>query len=322
MALKLPSINSIFMESPEDGDVRVSRGQSWIPEAPSTKKPDEYVVDAAGRGDYLTIADALTALGASSGTIRVLAGNYTITSNISLGANQSIIGSGYGTNITTTSDITLITLSGNRSGIYMCRIDGNNTGGSQIGISASGDECTIKDCWVTQMGFHGISVTGDKCIIEGCRIEDCSDRCIDTNGINYLAISDCYINNAGEEGIQLTGAHDTKIVGNEISSAGDSGIDMVSSTHSVICGNRIFSNGDDNTNGDGIELTTGCNENVITGNHIGNNDGYGVDIQAGAIRNCVVGNVVYNNEDGAILDNGTSTLSVTATDGDDLNVVA
>ena len=309
MGLKIRGVPNIFSNSTEDGQVLKSFGIRRVPSEDddtivSLKKSDEYVVDAAGDGDYTTIAAALAELGASSGTIRVLAGNYTITSNISLGANQSIVGSGYGTNITTTSNITMITLTGNRSAIYMCRIDGNNTGSSQVGVVVTGDECVVKDCWITQMGDRGMTIGGNRCVVEGCRIEDCTDTCVYVSG-DHLFMSDTIIDNSAENGMHLNGASDGSVVGCRIENHGEHGIECDSTAHFCISGCRIFSNGDNNNNGDGIEFGAGCHENVVTGCHIGNNDGNGItDGDGNNHRQCVVGNVVYNNEDNEIVQNG------------------
>lgn len=313
MVLKLQNIKDIFETSAEDGQIEKIFGKRKIPSDDNDTtgiKPDEYVVDAAGNGDYTTIADALTALGASSGTIRVLAGTYTITDNISLGANQTIFGSGYGTLITTTSNITLITLTGNRSSIFMCRIDGNNTGAAQVGIYVVGDECVIRNCWITQMGDIGIlfGTAPKRTIIEGCVIEDCGDRCIELNDGEHWMISDSVIDNSSNDGIQGVGADFGSIIGCKITNNGEHGIDLTSCTQITIVGNYIFSNGDNNANGDGVEFSA-CNDCIVTGNIIHTNDGVGVDIDAATSnRTVVIGNSVLNNEDGQITDNGTSSV--------------
>lgn len=333
MGLKIPSLTggmNIFKSSPNDGQVQKSRGSRRIPsddddtETP-LKKSDEIVVDAAGNGDFTTIAAALTELGASAGTIRILAGNYLTTTNISLGTNQNIIGSGYGTRIHTTSDITILTLTGNRSSIYLSRIDGNTTGSSQKGISVVGDECQIKDCWITQMGDLGVSVTGDRCFIEGCTVEDCTDDCVYINGSDFM-VSDCIIDNSQSDGIALGGTGDSgSIVGNKINGHGENGIVTNSSNQITIVGNYIFSNGDNNNDGDGIHLGSGSHDCCITGNIIHTNDGYGIDI--GAVNNTVImGNSILNNEDGSVNDAGTTThpngtVGTNSLSMDDLNVV-
>lgn len=315
MALKVPNVvtqQNIFIESPEDDQIFKVGGHRRIPiDQPTGTKPDEYVVDAAGNGDYTTIAEALTALGSGSGTIRVLAGTYAITSNISLAANQSIIGSGYGTLIQTTSNITLITLTGNRSAIYMCRIDGNNGLSSQDGINIVGDECIVKDCWITQMGGDGIKIddAADRFFIQGTIIEDIDVKAIDMGNSQHWMISDCIIDNAGDDGISMVGADFGSIIGCKIQDHGEDGLDMTSCTQICIAGCYIFSNGDNNNNGDGIDLAA-CNDCCITGNIIHTNDGYGVDVSGATCnRTVIVGNNIQNNEDGEINDAGTSTVN-------------
>lgn len=309
----LPGIN-FFGNSPQDGQSNIWRGGRRVPETPSGGvSPDEYVVDAAGNGDFTTIAEAITALGASSGTIRVLAGTYLITTVLTLAANQSIIGSGYGTNITTTSNITCINLDGNRSAIYMCRIDGNSTGTSQNGISIEGEDSIAKDCWITQMGNDGIIVENDadKVVIEGCKVEDCVDILVNIKAANFGILSNNYLDNStGDDCIQMVGGDSWTISGNKIQNSGVHGLQMLNADFSTITGNYIFSNGDNNTNGDGISITD-CQKTVIVGNYINGNDGVGVRLTKTIIcdRNLIVGNIIYGNEDGEIVDNGDNTLA-------------
>ncbi|MAH51810.1 hypothetical protein CMI37_38695 [Candidatus Pacearchaeota archaeon] len=299
-----------FQKAAADGDSPIARGGGTRQGTIRVAKSDEFIVAADGTGDFLTIAEALTKLGSSSGTIRVKAGNYLITENISLGANQSIIGSGYGTRIHTTSNIDLITLSGNRSAIFMCRIDGNSTGTSQNGIVADGTECIIKDCWITQMGGDGIQSEGDRTIIHGTRVEDCGVQCIHINVSDGGSIVGCNIDNASDSGILMVSGDQWTIVGNQIVNHGEDGIEMVSSSFNQVTGNYIFSNGDNNTDGNGVHLSGEANhENVMTGNVISTNDGHGVEIDANSSNNVIVGNSIRNNEDGSVDDNGTATVN-------------
>lgn len=296
----------LFLNSPEDDEVLQFQGSRSIP-GTSGKDPDEFVVDAAGNGDFLTIAEALTELGVSSGTIRVLAGTYTITTALTLAANQSIIGSGYGTNITTTSNITCITSTANRVMVENCRIDGNNTGAAQNGIDFSGTECTIRNCWVTQMGGVGIIIGGARTMIIGCIVEDCTGDCLSIGGDNGSIVG-CEIDNSGDTGIEMISGDQWTIVGNRITNHGLHGIRMTSCSFNQITGNYIFSNGD-TTVGDGINLSV-SQENVIVGNHISQNNDMGVRITttATSYRTLIVGNVVLNNNDGQISDGGSLSL--------------
>jgi len=312
MVKVIPGIPNLFSDLGSDGQVLKKYGKRKIPsdddDTVSTKKPDEIVVDAAGNGDFKTIAAGLTELGASAGTIRVLAGIYPITSTLTLGANQTIFGSGYGTNITTTSDITLVNLNGNRSSIFMCRVDGNSTGSSQLGITVGGDECVIRNCWITQIGDIGINIEdgSDRVVIEGCVIKDCGDRCLHLLGDKFM-VSDCVIENSADDGIAMTSADFGSIIGNKITSHGEHGIDMVSCSQTCIVGNYIYSNGDNNNNGTGIDMGPSCNDTCVTGNILHTNDGYGINVSGSAT--VLVGNSILNNEDGGINDTGVGTVS-------------
>ena len=262
------------------------------------------IVAQDGSGDFDSIQEALDSI--SGGTIFVKEGTYTLTSTLTLGANDILVGAGFGTKIITTSDITMITASGVRSGIYNLRLVGNSTGSSQVGINVSGNEVIIRDCWILNMGNDSIIHSGNNGLITGCFIQDAEGRCIDASG-DYLKISDNYIDDATDSGILMTGCLGSQIIGNQILNHGEAGVELISSTQVSIVGNYIFSNGDNNTNGDGIEVRNGSNDCCISGNSSHTNDGYGIDVQAGANNTIIIGNSILNNEDGAVLDNGTTT---------------
>ena len=48
----------------------------------SSKEPDSHIVDAAGNGDYLTIGEAIDALGGGAGVIHIKKGEYSETIKI------------------------------------------------------------------------------------------------------------------------------------------------------------------------------------------------------------------------------------------------
>ena len=299
---RLPLAFSAF--SPGDGDVSTSWGSRLLPSG----RADELIVAADGSGHYETIQEALDILGAGSGTIRVKNGTYTITAALDLKASQTIIGSGYGTKIDTTSNITFFTGSGNRTIIERIRIRGNSVGAAQKGINLSGNECVVRNCWVENMGNRGVIMSGSEPIMESCRVVDCDDDNVVFGAGDHAILADSFINNSGGTGVLLTSAVGSNITGCQITNHGDGGVRLVSSGQCTITGNYIFSNGDNNTNGDGVEIAGNSHENCVTGNILHSNDGYGIDVQSGCQKNVIQGNSILNNEDGAILDNGTDTL--------------
>ena len=313
MALNFLTANQLFKHSKayNQGGGRVRKGMA------------SFVVAQDGSGDYDTIQEALDSLPGVGGAVFVKEGTYTLTTTLTVGtANTILFGAGYGTKITTTSNISLVTSTKNRVVVQDLSLVGNSTGSSQKGINFTGNECTVKNCWILDMGDLGISFTGDNGLITGCFIKDCEDDCIYLSTCNYTRISDCFIDDSTDNGIYIVSGLGNSIIGCQIVNHGNDGVELVSTTQNMITGCYIFSNGDNNTNGDGVEIKTGAHDNCITCNSLHTNDGYGVDIQAGANKNIIMGNSILNNEDGAINDSGTSTFYQTASDSDPLNVVA
>ena len=95
MANQFPHFKFGFRNNPSDDDVDIYDGARKKPGSVSVKKSDEFIVAADGTGDFLTIQEALDELGVSSGAIRVKAGDYLITTGLTLEANQALISSGY-----------------------------------------------------------------------------------------------------------------------------------------------------------------------------------------------------------------------------------
>jgi len=305
--------------SPEDSQVDTWQGSRRQPQ--TQKSSVEVVVDAAGGGDFMTIADALTFLGSNPGVVHVKAGTYTITATLTLTTNQELRGSGYGTLIQTTSNITMVTASGNRSGVFNLRLDGNSTGSSQKGIVSSGNQSIVRDCWITNMGGNSVVSSGDNFLLTGCYIQDAEEDMVVLSG-DWVRVSDCFMDDSSEDGVVMSGVLGGAITGCQIVNNGEHGINSVSSAQCLINGNYIFSNGDNNTDGNGIALGA-SHDNCVIGNVCHTNDGYGIAIANTPTNKVVViGNSCLNNEDGAILDNGTATLKQTATDGDPLNIIA
>lgn len=82
------------------------------------------------------------------------------------------------------------------------------TGGTDNGISVSGDNVLIKDCWVKGATGDGISITSaSRTQIDTCAIEDCSGIGIDIgNSTSLSTIKKCIITgNSG--GVRLSGSN-------------------------------------------------------------------------------------------------------------------
>ncbi len=289
MVLNISRVPSIFQNSPADDEISIYDGQQWRPGAnPDTQYTSvEVTVDAAGNGDFLTIAEAFIFLGASPGVVHVKAGTYTITGTITLADEQELRGSGYGTLIQTTMNAALVTASGDNTGVYNLRLDGSDAGISQTGISISGDFCTVRNVWITDMGRDGILAVGtESSIVDGCRISDC-----DRNGIYFVpntlgSITNCDIQTCDNQGIELNGA-----------------------LYNIISANNVHNCGSTSAGEGGIEISGNSFQNIIQGNSIRDNAGAnetGLTIGASAIENVITGNILINNTTN-FTDNGTNT---------------
>ena len=100
----------------------------------------EFVVAPDGTGHFGSITEALAELGTRAGTIRVKAGTYTIETLQNLSANQEIIGSGFGTILSTSNNIAVLASSSDNVIIQNLKIQGSKSGSGQTGIALSGDK--------------------------------------------------------------------------------------------------------------------------------------------------------------------------------------
>lgn len=292
--LNISRVPSVFKSSPADSQISIYDGQQWRPgENPDTQYTAmEVCVDAAGNGDFLTIPEAFTFLGASPGVVHVKAGTYTITASITLATQQELRGSGYGTLITTTMNGALVTSSANNVGVYNLRLDGNSVGAAQTGIVCSGDQCIIRDCWIIDMGADGISVggTSGRINIDSCVIENCSNRGILLNASDLGIISNCEITQCDNQGIRITNT----------------------ALYNVIIGNNIHNNGSGGVDDAGILMDGLVFQNIINSNSIRDHAGAnetGLLIKTSASppsENIVMGNISQNNTTN-FTDGGTST---------------
>lgn len=275
--LNISPIPSIFKASPEDNQVFKSQGYKGIPG--DLYNAVEVVVDASGQGDYLTIAEAFTFLGTSPGVVYIKAGSYTITATITLQNNQELRGSGYGTLITTTMDAALVTASGDNTGVYDLRLDGNVTGTGQSGISGGGNNITVRNVWIQDMGGNGIVASGSTgFIVDGCRISNCNINGIYFAPVTLGAITNNDITTCDDNGIKFNPAYYNTVVGNNIHNCGsasvrEGGILIVGiSFQNIISSNSVRDNA--GANETGIYIYNDGNaplENIITNNLLKNN---------------------------------------------------
>lgn len=293
------------------------------------------IVAADGSGDFTDIQTAINALPAAGGVVYIKEGTYPITTAILItGDDVSIIGTGNGTKITTTSDITMINISAD-DGVHLSLlyIYGDSTKANNDGIylddinGASVESCRIENC-----GRHGIKTNlGTYNLITECLIKDCEGSGIWMYEEGVWTIAECYINSCTQSGIYVdsvaqviianneigfnenygiyaTNCSWMRILGNNITSSTYDGIRLVSQSYSIIANNELTLNDSaDSTTYSGIFLDA-CDYCNIASNVCWGNDNYGIDISnATCDKNIVIGNQCLGNTTGPINDSGTAT---------------
>ncbi len=283
------------------------------------------VVATDGTGDFTDIQAAIDSLPTGGGVVYVKEGTYTITATITRAIdNVGIIGAGKSTQISTSSNISMIKVL-NKSGwnIENLFINGAGTGTDNVGVNLDGaTECNIKGCWIENTG--GISIlldnssdnniiwsnhldseltgirinSGDQNIAQG-NIINC-----DANGIRVDSINNIIINNQIIGDGTTAGNHGIFIVG---------GNNIVESNYVTACG------------GNGINIQ--ADKNSVVGNQCISNSIDGINITAAADRTLVSGNTCLSNTTSQIDDNGTNTHpnGASGTNNlalDDLNIIA
>jgi len=315
MALKLKGIPNIFERGGEDGQILKFRGGRRNPEDDNdTSSPTaEIIVAADGTGDFLTIAEALTDLGANPGIIRIKAGTYNISSGINTSANgQHFIGSGWETIIdTTTNNITAFTLDQSNCSIRNLKIVGTRTIGTiNDGIKSSSANNVIENVRIEEMGANGIALNAStRNMVQNCSIFDCADSSIVLNGGSDCIVSNNILYNSDQNGIEATSTANFHLITNNlIKDHGDDGILIDNGDDFIIEGNIVEGNGSAATE-DNIHILD-CVGTTILGNRCRGSAGYGISLDAAATvadRTCIVGNILVNNTTGALDDNGTNT---------------
>ena len=192
--------------------------------------PEEY--GAVGDG---STNDAVAFQSAINSGLPIFLGkkNYRISTTLTTGSNMCLIGSGKGTILSTTSNIAIISITGDYNTIRDIQFLGNNTGTSQNGISCIGAVALttyrlanlINGCWFTNLSGNGIvgqymigSASGSNhegsMMVSDCTVDNCNF------GINFgLRAEYCCINNCNvfnsTTGVSITGGNNS-IIGGQI----------------------------------------------------------------------------------------------------------
>ena len=248
-----------------------------------------------GTADEVEINAALNVLPTAGGSVQLLEGTYTIAAQIIISANTiSLIGSGSGTVIQTTSNIIMINVGAYENVLLSkIRLYGSSAGIAQTGIVFTGTEYSIVDkCWFDNMGANGIRFATNvlHCTINDCFATNCDGYAIylgTANSTRHCIVKGCQVYDNNNVGILSIGWYSI-ITGNTASGNGSGGIHCFSNTS--ITGN-ICTGNDSN----GIHIQ-GSN-NLVDGNYSYDNE-HGIFLSPGPVNvdNCVItSNISYDN---------------------------
>ncbi len=264
----------------------------------------QAVVDTSGEGDFTTIAAAVTYLTTlGGGVIFLTPGLYTVTSNIYLDVNISIIGVdpdlcfidfqagnrgilGYSKKNFNLENVTLQNSTSTSGAVYLS----NSAGHIVRNCKFTGNVVDVEfyHCTDSVVEFCGFSNTAQPVYVNGgSNIRIRHNSMISTTSANgairltgscaYILLFDNYIDghqSATNGAIYADNANYVKIIGNVVKDSNGHGIYVSGAfTRSLISENTVYS-----CNGDGIKLT-GIDSNVIiNNNHSTYNGGKGLYI--------------------------------------------
>jgi parallel beta-helix repeat protein len=324
---------------------RIQNGAvTWPKLAPGIGKEGETLVVAAsnsnnanradyactGTADDVIINQALNALPAAGGSVILMEGNYNITNSIVIPkATVTLTGVGNGTLIQTSSDITMINVTGfNEIIITKLKLTGSTTT-NNLGILFSNTTSSrIVDCYINLTGNYAIrNVTGAENYFQNnhiynsksdcIRIDSGADNIISSNWISspdstnliYLASTDNTVTGNhifdGTYGIYVDADYNN-ITGNSISNTvnlpgtGTTGI-YLNKEHCSVAGNTCLSCNQ------GVYINTTAHNNNITGNFLFGN--YGVYLLGD--DNVICGNTCNLNSASGIYTNGAKYCTIT-----------
>src|SRR3989344_56406 len=146
--------------------------------------------------------DIIFCLSTASGGITTVPESLTITKN-----NLKVRGPGYPFQIKPTLSSTVpITVTADNvevSGLYVQP----TAGGSVNGITITGDNALVKDCWINTATANGIDLSSStRTSIQTCAIESSTSNGINIgNSVSQSIISTCIISGSGADGANLGG---------------------------------------------------------------------------------------------------------------------
>jgi parallel beta-helix repeat protein len=257
----------------------------------------DYVVTSCTSAQT-TINSAITALGATGGTVYLEEGTYIIDGQINMASNMTLAGAGPGTILKLKDSInvainTIVSSSVSRVTFRDFKLDGNrtnNSAGTQNGL------------YMNSVGSGSGTSAVPGYTVDNVTVQNFRSAGVYLNGSSNSSITRNNIINNGGEGIHAqwptTNAFLT-INGNTVQGNSSYGIysDISAISYSTVSNNTIISNSND-----GIYMNG--NNNSIDSNTIYSNSGKGIELQNG--NNTVAGNNVSSNTNDGIYAHGSN----------------
>lgn len=188
------SLGSIFYWDPENGDDSLAGTQ-----------PSTAVKTFAQANTLVTAGNHDTIFCLATDTTNNVT---TVTEVININKDTTKLrGPGYTFQFKPAAGSAPVTISGDDvefSGFYV----EPNSGGSDNGISVTGNRALIKDCWINAAPGNGINITGStRTIVDTCAIENSGGDGISIGASTALSrVKTCIITGSGSDGISLSGS--------------------------------------------------------------------------------------------------------------------
>lgn len=147
--------------------------------------------------------DIIFCMSTAAGGITTVTQNLTITKN-----GLKVRGPGYALQVKPTVAATVpVTVTADNveiSGLYVQPA----AGGSVNGITVTGDNCLIRDCWINSATNNGIDLSSTtRSTVQTCAIENSSSNGINIgNTTSKCLVSTCIISGSGADGANLSGS--------------------------------------------------------------------------------------------------------------------
>ena len=271
----------------------------------------DYLCD--GTADEVEINAAIQALRTTGGEIVLLDGLYNLSSAILVNKDGvTLTGNGASTKIVRAfnDDENDETLQGliivtsvycTIRNLYIDDVKGNYTTYRTISLY-SGDNCTIADNTIVNIGGDGIYVNSDNNTINNNNVSESGNSGINLNETNNSIVTNNKVTGSAMYGIFAIRVNDGTINNNVCTDNYNSGISLYWADRTVITGNASNNNGDC-----GFYITRGSGS-VICGNTFVGNGSYGVTIQLYASNTVVMGNNIKDNVSGDVNNKGENNI--------------